>query len=168
MKKLNKLTTTAILTAAALVVFVIEAQIPAFTSIPGIKLGLSNVFTLFTLYAVGVPWALALLLIRVLLGGLLTGQAAAILYSLAGGLLAFGAMLLGRKLLPEKQLWVVSVFGAIFHNIGQLAAAVAVTGTSEILYYLPVLLISGILTGAFTGLCAQLVLRRLRASRFLP
>ena len=167
MKKLNKLTTTAILTAAALVVFAVEAQIPAFTSIPGIKLGLSNVFTLFTLYAVGVPWALALLLIRVLLGGLLTGQAAAILYSLAGGLLAFGAMLLGRRLIPEKQLWVVSVFGAIFHNVGQIAAAVVITGTTAILYYLPILLVSAVVTGAFTGILAQLVLKRLRQSRFL-
>ena len=167
MSKLKKLTTTAILTAAALVVFVIESQIPSLTSVPGIKLGLSNVFTLFALYTAGAPWAFALLLIRVFLGGLLTGQTMAILYSLAGGLLAFGAMLLGRRLLPEKQLWVVSVFGAIFHNVGQIAAAVVIASTSAILYYLPVLVLSGIVTGAFTGLSAQLVLKRLRQSRLL-
>jgi len=167
MTKTRKLTTTAILTAAALVVFVIESQIPSLTSVPGIKLGLSNVFTLFALYTVGAPWAFALLLIRVVLGGLLTGQTMAILYSLSGGLLAFGAMLLGRRLIPEKQLWVVSVFGAIFHNIGQIAAAVLITSTSEILYYLPILLVSAIVTGAFTGVSAQLVLKRLKQSRFL-
>jgi heptaprenyl diphosphate synthase len=165
--RLKKMTATAILTAAALVVFVIESQLPAFTSVPGIKLGLSNVFTLFALYAVGTPWAFALLLLRVFLGGLLTGQLGAVLYSLSGGLLAFAAMLLFKKLLPESQIWVVSVFGAIFHNLGQLAAALAITGTKEILWYLPILLVSGILTGAFTGLCAQLVLKRLRASRFI-
>ena len=162
--KTQKLTRCALLTAAALVVFVIESQIPPLTSIPGIKPGLSNIFTLFAMQVLGPGWALALFLIRVTLGSVITGQMMALLYSMAGGLLAFGVMLALRKL-PQDRMWVCSVFAAMAHNLGQIAAAVAVTGTKEIVYYLPVLLLSGIVTGAFTGLCAQLVICRLRKNR---
>ncbi len=159
--KTQKLTRCALLTAAALVVFVIESQIPPLTSIPGIKPGLSNIFTLFALQVLGPGWAFSLFLIRVMLGSIITGQTMALLYSLSGGLLAFFVMLALRKM-PSDRLWVCSVFAAMAHNLGQIAAAVFMTGTKEIVYYLPVLLLSGIVTGAFTGLCAQLVLHRLR------
>lgn len=165
MTRMQKLTRCALLTAAALVVFVIEAQIPPLTAIPGIKLGLSNIFTLFALQVLGPGWAFALFVMRVTLGSVITGQMMAFIYSVAGGLLAFGVMVSMRKM-SENQLWVVSVFAAMAHNLGQLAAAVLVTGTKEILYYLPVLLLSGILSGSFTGLCAQLVLRQLRKNRW--
>ena len=162
--KLRNLTLTAVLTAGALVTFVIENQIPPLTAIPGIKLGLSNIFTLFTLFAVGVPEALSLLLVRVVLGSVITGQASALLYSMAGGILAFAVMLLLRRVIPEKQLWVISVFAAMAHNLGQIAAAVLLTGTKQVFYYLPVLLLAAIGTGAFTGICAQTVLKRLQKS----
>ena len=165
MTRLQKLTRCALLTAAALVVFVIESQIPPLTAIPGIKPGLSNIFTLFALQVLGPGWAFSLLLIRVTLGSVITGQMMAFLYSMAGGLLAFAVMAVLRRM-PEKKLWVASVFAAMAHNIGQIAAAVAVTGTKEILYYLPVLLLSGIISGSFTGVCAQLVLTRLRNHRW--
>ena len=164
MTRLQKLTRCALLTAAALVVFVIEAQIPPLTAIPGIKPGLSNIFTLFALRVLGPGWALALLLLRVSLGSVITGQMMAFLYSMAGGLLAFSVMAALRRL-PENRLWVASVFAAMAHNVGQLAAAIAVTGTRQLLYYLPVLLLSGIVSGSFTGLCAQLVLQKLRKNR---
>ena len=89
MKKLRKLTLAALLTAAGLVVFVIEAQLPPLTVIPGIKPGLSNVFTMLTLFWVGPSWALGTMFVRVSLGCLLTGQTMAFFYSLSGGLLAF-------------------------------------------------------------------------------
>ena len=88
MKKLRKLTLAALLTAAGLVVFVIEAQLPPLTAIPGIKPGLSNVFTMLTLFWVGPSWALGTMFVRVSLGCLLTGQTMAFFYSLSGGLLA--------------------------------------------------------------------------------
>ena len=158
--KLRKLTLTACLTAAALCVYVLECQIPPLTAIPGIKLGLSNVFTLFTMYAVGPIWAFALFVLRVTLGGFLTGQVSAMLYGFAGGILAYFAMLGGKKLLPEKQMWVVSVFAALCHNLGQILMAIIVTGTKSIAVYFPVLAISAIVTGAFTGVCAQLLYTR--------
>ena len=92
--KLKKLTFCAVLTAAALVTFVLESQIPPLTAIPGVKLGLANVFTLFALETLGAGWALALLLVRVLLGSIVTGQMTALIYSLSGGLAAFAGMLL--------------------------------------------------------------------------
>ena len=165
MKSVRKLTRCAFLTAAALVVFVIESQIPPLTASPGIKPGLSNIFTLFALQVLGPGWAFALFLMRVTLGSVITGQTMAFIYSMAGGLLAFAVMAALRKL-PEDRLWVSGVLAAMAHNLGQIAAAVAVTGTKEILYYLPVLLLSGIIAGSFTGICAQLVLRRLRNHRW--
>lgn len=159
--KTHTLALCAALTAAALVVFVIESQMPPLTAIPGIKPGLSNVFTLFALCRCGGVWALGLTLARVTLGCLLTGQTMAFFYSLAGGLLALAVMRLALRRMPAQQLWVVSVFGAMAHNLAQLAVAVGITRTAALAYYLPVLLLAGIVTGAFTGLCAQLVLRRL-------
>ena len=91
MKKLQKLTLAALLTAAGLVVFVIEAQLPPLAAIPGIKPGLSNVFTMLTLFWVGPSWALGTMFVRVSLGCLLTGQTMAFFYSLSGGLLAFSS-----------------------------------------------------------------------------
>ena len=178
--KLKKLTFCAVLTAAALVMFVLESQLPPLTAIPGIKPGLSNIFTLFAMQALGPGWALGVLLVRVtlgcvitgqgmvLLGSIVTGQMTALIYSLSGGLAAFAGMLLLKKPLCGNKLWVRSVFCAMLHNVGQLAAASAVMATNAIWYYLPALLLAAILTGGFTGLCAQLCLRRLGQSRLLP
>lgn len=160
MKSLKTLTRVALLTAAGLVVFVIEAQLPPLTMIPGIKLGLSNVFTMLTLFWAGPGWAFGSMLVRVSLGSLLTGQTMAFFYSLAGGAAAFIVMWGLKKPLGEEKLWVLSAFGAMGHNAGQMAAAVFITRTRALLYYLPVLLASAIITGVFTGLCAQLVCRR--------
>ena len=161
---LRRLTLAGILTAAALAVFVIELQLPPLTGIPGIKPGLANIFTLFALCWLGRGWALALMLVRVTLGCLLTGRMTALGYSLAGGALAFAVMALLLCVIPERQLWVVSIFGAMAHNMGQLLVARFVAGTAAIWYYLPVLLLSAIVTGLLTGLCAQLILQRLRHS----
>lgn len=158
------LTKTALLTAIALGIFVAEAQIPFFTGIPGIKLGLANVVTVFALYLLGPGPAACIVVVRVTLGCLATGQMMAFLYSMTGGLLAFAVSALLRKLFAPNQMWIVSVFAAVAHNIGQLAIAIAVTGTQAIAYYFPVLLLSGILTGAFTGFCAQFTYHRLSKS----
>ena len=86
--RLKKLTLTAVLTAAALVMFVLESQLPPLTAIPGIKPGLSNIFTLFTMETLGPGWAFGLFFTRVTLGCVITGQGSAFLYSFAGGLLS--------------------------------------------------------------------------------
>ncbi len=158
----RKIAETALLTAVALIIYVVEAQLPSLTNIPGIKLGLSNVVTLFAMYTVGVGQALLVMVARVTLGSLATGQVMGMIFSLAGGALSFFVCILLKRLLPVRLMWVVSAFGAIGHNIGQIAAAVVVTGTREVIYYLPILVVSGALTGVFTGAAAQLVLRRVK------
>ncbi len=160
--KTKNLILTAILTALALVSFMIEAAIPPLTPIYGIKLGIANVFTLFALYALGTRQAAAVLFLRILLGSIFTGQLVSFIYSLTGGVLSFALMVLLKRFFPVKQVWVLSALCAVMHNVGQLGAAVLMTGTVQILYYLPVLVIAGIIAGTFTGLCAQLVLMRLK------
>ena len=157
----KKLILSAILTAFALVAFVIEGAIPPLTPIYGVKLGLANVFTLFALYALGTRYGMAVMLLRIVLGNIFAGQLVSFIYSLTGGLLSFLLMILLKRFFPIKQMWVLSVLCAVTHNIGQLLAAILMLQSMAIAYYLPVLILSGIIAGAFTGLCAQLVLIRL-------
>lgn len=158
---------TGILTAMALVVFVIEAQLPSLTPIPGIKLGLANIFTLFSLYILGPIWAFLLLLIRVTLGSVFSGQMSVFLYSMTGGLLAFLVMRLLFRRLPKDRLFAVSALSAMAHNTGQILTAVLLMRTPALFAYLPVLLISGIVTGLFTGFTAQFTLRTLEKNNAL-
>ncbi len=162
----KKLILTALLTAFALVAFAIEAAFPPITPIYGIKLGIANVFTLFALYALGPFEACAVLFLRIILGSIFTGQLVSFIYSLAGGVLSFALMLALKRFFPVRRIWVLSALCAVAHNFGQLLAAIAVTQTAELIYYLPVLIISGIIAGTLTGLCTQAVLLRLRKSNF--
>ena len=159
--KTKRLTRAALLTAIALTIFMVEAQLPALAPIPGIKLGLANIVTVYAMFLLGPADTLAILLCRVFLGSLFAGQLMTMLYSLGGGLACYAVMLLLRRLLTRKQIWVCGILGAIAHNIGQICVAIAVTRTSGLLYYLPVLMVSGILTGCFTGLCAQFLVGRM-------
>lgn len=159
---IRKLALCALLTAIALTIFVVEAQFPLPVPVPGLKLGLSNIVTLFALAVFGWKEALAIVLVRVVLGNLITGQMMSLLYSLAGSLLSFACMALFLRILKQNQLWVAGVLGGMTHNLGQMAVAVAVTQTPALLYYLPVLLLCGIVAGALTGLCAQLLYQKLR------
>ncbi|NLT13504.1 MAG: Gx transporter family protein [Clostridiales bacterium] len=152
----------ALLTAVALILFVVEAQIPAPIPVPGVKLGLANVVTLFAIFSIGRKKAVIVLLLRIVLGSLITGQVAAMGFSLAGGALCYIVMCVVRRFVTERQIWVVSVFGAIGHNLGQLAVAAFVVGTASVFLYLPILLVSGILTGLFTGLSAQYLYKHLK------
>ena len=162
MPKTKKLAFMALLTAMALTIFVIEAQIPAPVPIPGVKLGLANIVTLVTMVALGRRQAGAVLLVRVVLGSMFTGSVSAMLYSLCGGCAAYAVMCLTIGLFPEKLVWVVSVLAALAHNAGQLAAAVLVTGTPGILVYAPALAAAGIVTGAFTGVAAMYLIRAVK------
>lgn len=160
--KVKKLTFMAMLLAVALTIFTVEAQIPPPVPIAGVKLGLANVVTLAALVWLGRGEALTVLTLRVILAGVFAGQAVSFLYSMTGGLLCFAAMSLALKLLGRERLWVVSVFGALFHNLGQILVAAALTGTWAVLAYLPVLMISGVITGAVTGLAAQMLTSRIK------
>ncbi len=158
----KRISLNALLTAISLTIFMVELQIPPIVPIPGVKLGLANIVTIFAVFLLGPGDAACILLARILLGGIFSGRMIALLYSLSGGLLCFVVMLAMRRIVTEKQIWVCSIVGAIAHNAGQMSAAVFVTGTPAVLSYLPVLIISGICAGACTGLCGQFVVRRAR------
>ncbi len=159
---IRRLARAGLLTAVALTIFMVESQIPAPFPLPGIKLGLANIITVYAMFTLGPKDTFAILLCRILLGSMFSGSMTGLIYSLSGGMLCYAVMLVMSRLLTGKQIWVCSVIGAIAHNIGQVAAAVAVTKTPQLALYLPALMVSGILAGLFTGLCAQLVYNRLK------
>lgn len=158
-KKTEKMAAAAALTALALIFSYIEFLIPL--PLPaGIKLGLANVVVVTALYSIGPSYAFSINIVRILLAGLLFGNVFAILYSLAGGLLSFGLMLLLKKTGLFSTVG-VSMAGGAAHNLGQLCVAALVVSDPRIFYYFPALLFSGILTGILIGMVAYLVCKRL-------
>ena len=158
--KTRKLTTLSMLTAIALTIFMVEAQIPPLTPIPGIKMGLSNIVTVFIVFAIGPKEAAAVLFVRVFLGAVFAGNFSTIFYSAAGGALAILVAIGLKRILKQRQLWVAGSLGAIAHSIGQMAAAILISGTPGLVLYLPVMILCSIITGTFTGLCAQILVNR--------
>ena len=158
--KTKKLTTLALLSAIALTIFVIELQIPPLVPIPGVKLGLANIVTVFAVFAFRGRDGAAVLAVRIFLGAVFAGNFSSIFYSAAGGLCAILLTILLRKILTKKQLWVAGSLGAVAHSVGQVAMACIITGTPSIAVYLPPLAAIGVVTGFFTGLCAQFLVNR--------
>ena len=159
--KARKLTKLALLTTIALIIFTVEAQIPVPIPVPGVKLGLANIVTVYAAFTMAPGEAVLILLCRIILGSLFTGNMMALFYSLGGGALCIAVTLLLSKILSRKQIWIASVVGAISHNIGQILVAAAVMKSFAVMAYLPVLLISGVVTGTFTGFAAQYLTERL-------
>ncbi len=151
----KQLTLCAMLTAMALALSYVENFLPLSLAIPipGIKLGLANIVTVFALYALGPGQALLILLARSLLGAVFAGNMNALIFSLLGGLAALAVEIFLSRL-PRLSIYGVSVGGAASHNCGQVAAAVLTLGNTAPLYYLPVLLWVSGFTGALTGLLA--------------
>ena len=158
--KARKLTQMAMLTAIALTIFMIEAQIPPVVPIPGVKLGLANIVTVFAVFAMGPKEAASILFVRIFLGAVFAGNFSTILYSGAGGACAILVTIGLRRILTTQQLWVAGALSAIGHSVGQMAMAIAVTATPGLAVYLPVMIVCSVITGVFTGLCAQLLLNR--------
>lgn len=157
----RRLSELALLTALALIIFVIELRIPDISPVPGVKLGLANIITMYCLYRFR-AWETALVVTaRVLLGSIFAGSPTALIFSAAGAFVCLAGMIPLSRLLPKMPIWLCSIIGAVLHNIGQIAAAVIFMGSFAPVYYLPVLLISGCIAGAFTGLCAQFITARL-------
>ncbi len=157
--KVKKIAQAAVLSALSLIIFVLESYIPPLVAIPGVKLGMANIITLYAMITLGRKTAFAVLMIKILLGNLLTGSAVSLFYSFLGGVLCFVAEVTIYKLLSEEYVWAISVTGAIFHNIGQIIAATILLGTDKIVWYLTILIPAGILTGAFTGICTSYTLK---------
>ncbi len=149
-----------VFTALALIFSYIETLIPLQFGIPGVKLGLANLVIVLALYKMGTGEAYLLSVVRVLLTGFLFGNYFSIIYSLAGGLLSLSVMALLRKN-GGFSVMGVSLAGGVFHNIGQLIVAMLVVETFNVIYYVPVLLIAGMLTGLLIGIVSNEMLKRL-------
>lgn len=162
MAKTKKLALMAVLTAIALTIFMLESQLPPLVPIPGVKLGLANIITLTAMLILGRREAGAILAVRVIMGAVFAGSPASLLYSAAGGFLAWLVMCLTVKLFSEKQLWIVSALAGVAHNAGQLIACVLIVKTPGVFAYGPVLAASGVVTGCFTGFAAMYLVRAVR------
>ena len=158
----KKITRTALLITMAVLLGYVESLFPPIVPVPGIKLGLANVITLICLYIIGTKLAFAVLLLRIFLSALIFGQPISLAFSLFGGLLSFFAMSVLKRFLCDENIWAISVFGAFFHNLGQIIAAVIITGELSVAYYFLVLIISSVITGAFTGICAGCAVKKLK------
>lgn len=158
-ERLRRMTTLSLLFALAMIFSFVESRLPTFIPIPGVKLGLCNVVIIFTLLKLGAPAAIAVSLLRVLLSSMLFGNAAAFFYSLAGAILSLAVMILLLRLRFFSAVG-ISVLGGVMHNIGQLLMAWILLGTAGVMYYLPVLLIAGVIAGALIGLLSAYLHKR--------
>lgn len=159
MKKTKRIALFAMFIALAFVFSYLENLVPFNIGIQGIKLGLANIVVVTAMYVLSERDAFFISVVRIVLSGLTFGGVSTLIYSLAGGILSFAVMAIVKKC---KKLSVtgVSVLGAIAHNIGQIAVAGAVMGTYRIVYYLPVLLVSGAVTGVVIGILSNIVISR--------
>lgn len=159
--KTLKLTTLALTITIAMLLSYIESRIPAFVSIPGIKVGLANIAVIFTLYKFGVKEAVTVSILRVILLSTLFGSPVSFIYSISGATLSLIIMIVLKKLTPLTEI-TVSVSGGVMHNIGQIAAACFMLSTNVVIYYLPFLLVSGTIAGIVVGIISALLVKRVR------
>ena len=159
----RKIARMGLLTALALILSYVESLIPAFVAVPGVKMGLANIVVVFALYTLGPGEAAIVSIIRVLLSSLLFGSILSLSYSAAGDVISLLSMII---LMKTKIFGVtsVSVTGGVFHNLGQILVACLVLETDVLLYYLPVLILSGTITGAVIGIASSIVIKRLQKS----
>ena len=146
--------------ALAMIFSYIEVLIPFNFGIPGVKLGIANIVTVTSLYIFSTGEAFGISVIRIVLMGILFGNGMSLLYSLAGGLLSFLAMWLGKKT-NWFSVMGVSVAGGVFHNVGQILAVMLVMKNTMFVAYLPVLFVAGIVTGYLIGLLANKIIELL-------
>ena len=149
-----------VFTALALIFSYVETLIPISFGIPGVKLGLANLIIVIALFKLKLKETYLLSVVRILLSGFLFGNYFTIIYSLAGALLSLSVMALLKRA-GGFSIIGISIAGGVFHNIGQLFVAMAVVEMFQAAYYVPVLLVAGLLTGCLIGILAQEMLKRL-------
>lgn len=159
--KTKKIATYGLLVALAFILSYIESLFPLPIAVPGIKLGLANLVVITALYSMGIKEAFSLSIIRIILVGFTFGSPSTMMFSLVGGLLSWLMMTIFKK---SKLFGFVgvSIIGGISHNVGQIVTSIFVVDNKNIIYYLPFLLISGILTGAVIGILGAMIVRRLK------
>lgn len=163
--KIRKIAFLGLSITLAMILSFVESQIPVFTTIPGMKVGLPNLVMVFLLYRVGWKETVIVSLIRAFLVALLFGNLQSLIFSIAGAVLSLAGMILLKKTGLFSSI-AVSVTGGVLHNVGQIIAACLWTGTVQIAYYLPALLVSGVCAGIAIGLIAGFLLKRLENVRF--
>lgn len=159
--KTKKLVTLAVTISVAMILSFVESRIPAFVAIPGVKVGLANIAVIFALYKMGWREAIVVSVIRVLLVALLFGSVVSLAYSIAGALISLSLMILLRKVGIFTEI-AVSVVGGITHNIGQILIAFLLLETKVVFYYLPFLLVSGVIAGIAVGVASALLIKRIK------
>lgn len=149
-----------LLVALAFIFSYVESLFPINLGIPGVKLGLANLVVIVSLYLFGIREAAVISFIRIVLSGITFGSPAAMVYSLAGGVLSLLIMVIVKKTNKFSTMG-VSVAGGIFHNVGQIIVAMIVLETQSLIYYLPVLIVSGLVAGVVIGILAAEIIKRL-------
>ncbi len=153
-----------LLIALAFVLSYVETLIPVAAVgfvVPGMKIGLANIVVMVALYTLGARDAFILSLIRILLVGFTFGNTVSMIYSLSGGVLSYLVMLL-LKTTGRFSMVTVSISGGIFHNVGQILMAALVLENAGVIGYIPVLAVSGTVTGLLIGLLGGEVAKRVR------
>ncbi len=166
--KIRKIAMCALFICIAAVLSAVETWLPAICPLPGIRVGLGNIVTMFMLY-IGGKWnsgeAMTVTILRCFVAAFITGMVMNIFYGVMGGICALGTMLLLRRVLPQKNrenwLPLVGVGGALAHIAGQMLTAVIIYNNLYVLAYTPVLVASAIIGGSFTGICTLLLLKKL-------
>ena len=157
----QRIALSGLLVALMLVLGFVESLIPV-GSIPGIKLGLSNGVLIFAVYMLGIPTAWVLMVLKVVLSGLMFGGVSAMMYAFAGGVVSMACMSLlsrAKGIHPVT----VSMVGGVAHNVGQVGLAMVMLNTPKLMYYMAILMIVGLACGALTGVCANSVMKHLKA-----
>lgn len=147
--------------ALAMILSYLESLVPVFIAVPGVKLGIANIVIMVALYKLGAKQALIISIGRILLSGILFGNLAMIIYSLTGSMLSLAVMVAFKKINIFSMAG-VSVIGAITHNVGQIIVAAFLIENSKLFYYLPVLVISGTVSGVVVGIIAMNIIKKIR------
>ena len=164
MKRIDtkKMVTLSLLTAVAMILSYLESLIPLSFAIPGIKMGLANLAVIFVLYRIGGKEAVIVSLLRILWIAILFGNIMTLSYSIAGAILSLSGMILLKRLDRFSEIG-ISVTGGILHNIGQIFTAMVLMDTAQIIYYLPMLLLSGVVSGTVIGIVSAILIKRVKA-----
>lgn len=157
--KARKITVLAMCIALAMILSYVESLVPS-PGIPGVKMGLANIVVVFCLYRLGWKEAIGVSLLRVFLVSVLFGHVASLMYSTAGAILSLAGMI-GLKTTDRLSCVAVSVIGGVLHNVGQILVAWWLLG-SNVVYYLPVLIVSGTVTGVLIGILSGLIVKRIK------
>ena len=157
--KVHKIALLGVLLAVTIVIAILESFIPSFT-IPGIKLGFANIVILVTLYEVGILEAVFINLVRVLVVSLVKGTflSMGFFMSLTGAFMSLGIMILFHLVIKKFSIIGVSVIGSLFHVIGQILIAMIYMGSVYVVYYLPIIGISAVITGILVGFIARAII----------